>query len=285
MQAMVSIRSALEWAVQELAPGQASARLDAEVLLGHVLHQPRAWAYVWPHASMEPADQIRYQQLVARRRSGEPVAYLTGRREFWSLDLEVTPATLIPRPETEQLVEAALSCIPPEERWRIVDLGTGCGAVALALARERPLGQVLATDISMAALAIAQANARRLGFLNVSFQCADWCAALPPRSCQLIVSNPPYIPEGDPHLAHEIRFEPSLALRAGQDGLAAIRRIAQEARRCLTPGGRLILEHGYNQGTEVGELLDTLRYREIQSYRDLAGWERVTQGTWVALFP
>jgi release factor glutamine methyltransferase len=221
----------------------------------------------------------RYRDLVARRAEGEPVAYLTGTREFWSLSLEVTRETLIPRPETEHLVEAALALIPDGEALTIADLGTGSGAVAAAIASERSTCRVIATDISAQALEVAARNMNRLGIGNVGLRQGDWCDALGGERFALIVSNPPYVASADSHLASgDVRFEPPLALRAGGDGLDAIRRIAACAAAHLLPGAALALEHGHDQGPAVQDLFHQHGYRNVRARKDLAGNERVVVG-------
>jgi release factor glutamine methyltransferase len=223
--------------------------------------------------------QAHYEALLTRRAQGEPLAYLVGRWEFWSLELAVGPAVLIPRPETELLVELALARIPPEAPWAVADLGTGSGAIALAVATERPACRVTATDLCPAALAVAQANARRLGLADVEFLAGDWCAPLEKRRFHLVLSNPPYVATGDPHLgAGDLRFEPRLALTPGPDGLAAIRLIAPAARGHLYPAGELLLEHGYDQGAAIRRLLADLGYVAVETVTDLEGRERVTLG-------
>lgn len=275
-----TIHAVLARAAAALARVHASARLDAEVLLAHVLARPRTHLHAWPERTLAQAELAAFRALVRRRAAGEPVAHLTRRREFWSLVLEADPSVLIPRPETEGLVEIALAAIPAEARWRAVDLGTGSGAVALALAHERPACRIIGTDASPQALALAARNAAALGIRNVSWLRADWCAPLAERCVQLVVSNPPYVRAGDPHLVRgDVRFEPHAALVGGRDGLAAIRRIARAARACLVPGGRLVLEHGFDQGCEVRALLRELGYRDVRTHRDLAGSDRVTEAT------
>jgi release factor glutamine methyltransferase len=208
------------------------------------------------------------------------VAYLTGRREFWSLDLEVTVDTLIPRPETETLVERALARLPTDRVRRVADLGTGSGAVALALATERPRAAVVATDISAAALAVAARNRQALGCASLRLVQADWCEGLGAATFDLVVTNPPYVATGDPHLRRgDPRFEPGRALAAGEDGLDAIRRIVDGAGRCLAAGW-LLLEHGYDQGAAVRRLVGRAGFERVHTYPDLGGRERVTEGWW-----
>lgn len=272
-----TLRSALQEAVAMLAPIHPTARLDAEVLLAHVLGAPRHRPYAWPEETLPEPAREHFGALLRRRARGEPVAYLTGTREFWSLALEVSPDTLIPRPETERLVEVALDLIPATGTWRIADLGTGSGAVALAIAQERPHCEIHAGDISPAALAVARRNATRLELGRVVFTQGNWCAALPELDFDLIVANPPYVAAGDAHLeCGDVRFEPRLALCGGAGGLDAIRRIAHEAPQRLRRGGWLALEHGHEQGSAVRALLAGLDYGELATACDGSGHERVT---------
>jgi len=221
--------------------------------------------------------EARFTQLAARRRAGEPVAYIVGTREFYSLPLSVGPPVLIPRPETELLVELALARVPLDAEMRIADLGTGSGAIALAIARERPLARVLATDASLGALAVARENATRLAVRNIEFAASDWCDALADARFDLIISNPPYIASGDAHLdSGDLRREPLLALVSGVDGLDAIRRIIRQAPAHLCAGGWLLLEHGWDQAARVRQLLDTGAFTAIATECDPAGHERVT---------
>jgi release factor glutamine methyltransferase len=255
------------------------ARSDAERLLGHALGVNRAWLFAHAHDAVAAAAAAHGRALIARRAHGEPVAYITGMQSFWSLDLQVTPAVLIPRVETELLVELALQKIPQSEKVYIADLGTGSGAIALALAHERPHARVLAIDASADALNVARANAQRLGIGNVDFALGDWCAALGDARFDMIVANPPYIAAADPHLDRgDLRFEPPAALSSGADGLDAIRRIAAAAPRCLTRGAWLLLEHGWDQGSAVRTILQQNGYGDIATRRDLEARERVTLG-------
>lgn len=258
-----------------------SPRLDAEVLLAHVLNRPRSHLYAWPEQTLDVDQQQCFDGLLKARAVGEPVAYLIGEREFWSLSLRVTPDTLIPRPETETLVSWALEIIPIDAGWHIADLGTGNGAIALAIAHERPTTSIIATDISAAALAVSKDNGLRLGLENIRFLAGDWCEALHDTDYDMIVSNPPYIPLDDPHLdMGDVRFEPSLALTPGTDGLTALARIAASARNHLQSGGFLLLEHGYDQGEAVAALLQTLGYQHIDARADVTGQLRVTAAVW-----
>ena len=255
------------------------ARREAEVLLAGVLGCARSHLYAHADQTLTAAQAIKFQTLIERRATGEPVAYLLGTREFWSLQLTVSADTLIPRPETELLVERALLCIPNDAALRIADLGTGSGAIALAIARERPRCQVIATDISEAALNVARDNAARLDIGTIEFRCGDWCAALAGMRCAVIITNPPYIPAADPHLAAgDVRFEPRTALTPGPEGLEAIRRIAAQARAHLDSDGWLLLEHGYDQSSAVTGLLHDHGYREIAAFADISGHKRVAQG-------
>ena len=271
-QALARARTALE------ATG-GTARLDAEVLLAQALGWSRARLLAHPGTSLDPACARRFEALVERRREGEPIAYVTGRREFRSLEFAVTPDTLIPRPETEHLVEAVLGVVSPDDTVAIADVGTGAGAVAVALARERPRSFVLGTDRSPAAVAVARANAVRLGAGNVSFIVADACAALAPHRWSVVVSNPPYVAENDPHLATgDLRFEPWEALVSGPRGLAMLETLARQGPARLVDGGWLVLEHGRDQGPAVRALLARAGLEAVETIRDLAGNERVTLG-------
>jgi release factor glutamine methyltransferase len=235
--------------------------------------------YANPENIPEPESAERYRSLLRRRAAGEPVAYLTGRREFWSLTLNVNPEVLIPRPETELLVETVLKHVPVDARWRIADLGTGSGAIALAIARERTWCEVHATDVSQAALAVAETNAQALAPGRVRFHLGSWLGALD-GTFRVIVSNPPYIAENDPHATRgDCRFEPSGALVSGPDGLDAIREIASGAMSFLDPGGMMALEHGFDQGARVRDLLECLGYAQVTTEFDLEGHERVTMGS------
>jgi release factor glutamine methyltransferase len=268
----------LDHAIEIIASAGPTPRLDAEVLLAHVLGASRTSVVANPGRRLMPAERDQFLLLIERRRLGEPIAYLVGRREFWSLDLTVSPDTLIPRPETELLVERALAHVPASAERAVADLGTGCGAIALAIARERPRAHVLATDCSRAALAVARANAARLGIGNVEFLESDWLDALGDRRSDVIASNPPYLRADDPHLNEgDVRFEPRTALVGGGDGLDALRRIATTALAHLTRGGWLILEHGFDQAHPVRTRLIEAGYCEIRSHIDLAGHERVTE--------
>ena len=275
-----TIDQIIRQATQQLAASSPSPRLDAEVLLMHVTGLARTALITRAQEPLLPEHEERLQALLIRRARGEPVAYLTGKREFWSMELTVTPDVLIPRPETELLVEQALARIPEDAELTIADLGTGSGAVALAIAKERPRCRVIATDASEAALAIAQANAIRLAITNIEFRHGEWLDPLADEVLDMIVSNPPYIAEQDPHLTQgDVRFEPRSALVAGADGLSAIRVIAVDASRHLRRGGFLLLEHGFDQAPAVRAVLAGQGYEAVATCPDLQGLPRVSFGT------
>lgn len=260
-------------------PGDVEARHEAEILLGHALGRDRAWLFTHADSIADNDQAARFRTMIDARQRGEPIAYLIGRRGFWTFDLDVTPDVLIPRPETELLVELALERIPIDGESRIADLGTGSGAIALAIASERPRAHIVATDASVPALAVAALNATQLEIANVEFVEGDWCAALDARTFDIIVSNPPYIAAGDRHLAQgDLRFEPSSALASGTDGLDAIGRIINAATRHLASGGWLLLEHGYDQGERVRLILVQHGFETVQTWRDISGNDRVSGG-------
>jgi release factor glutamine methyltransferase len=261
---------------RERLPGE-EARRESELLLGHALQRERAWLFAHAGDVVDAEARARFLALLEARVRGTPIAHLLGRWGFWTLDLRVTPDTLIPRPETELLVEAALQRLPPDRALDVADLGTGSGAIALALAQARPQARVLATDASAAALAVARGNAAANGLDNVEFGQGDWYAPLAARRFDLLASNPPYIAEGDVHLARgDLRFEPRAALASGVDGLDAIRVLAAGAAAYLRPGGWLLVEHGFEQGAQVRVLFEAGGLREAATLRDLEKRERVT---------
>ncbi len=274
----ISVAALLSGAAARL-PGD-EARSEAGQLLAEVLGVNRSWLFAHADALVAPAVATRFEALLQRRLEGEPVAYLLGRRGFWRFDLQVTPDTLIPRPETEVLVELALARLPQQRALRAADLGTGTGAIALALASERAQLRVVATDASAATLAVAHRNAVSLRLLDrIEFRHGDWCAPLAGDAFDLIASNPPYIEAGDPHLLQgDLRFEPASALASGVDGLDAIRTLTRDAPTHLVPGGWLLLEHGWTQGAAVRALLRAAGLVEVVTEHDLEGRDRVTLG-------
>jgi len=282
----------------EAEPGlnAGSARIEVQCLLQAVLQVNRAWLLTHPEQILDTEQQVHYTALLERRLRGEPIAYILGEREFYGLNFRVTPATLIPRSDTELLVELALQRIPPpspglsatlsrerERGWvrgcRILDMGTGSGAIALSIAHARPDVEVTAVDASQDALDVAQSNMQRLDLHNVRLLRSDWFSALESEYFDLIVSNPPYIADGDAHLAQgDLRFEPRAALASGADGLDDIRRIISQARAHLNANSWLLLEHGYDQAEKVRVLLQHAGFGQVFSARDLAGIERVSGG-------
>lgn len=273
-----SIHVVLQQATEQLRPVSDSPRLDADILLAYVMHVARSVLYAWPERTLTENELAQFYDCLQRRLRHEPIAYIVGYQEFWSLPLKVTPATLIPRPETECLVECVLQHVPHKQAL-IADLGTGSGAIAIAIAHERPTWCVHAVDQSEQALAIAIENANAHQLKHISFYQGSWCEALPDVKFDAIVSNPPYIAEYDPHLTQgALPFEPSMALVSGKDGLDAIREIIQEAWLCLKPDGWLIVEHGFNQASLVRGCLVKKGYRSVASSCDYSGVERVTYG-------
>jgi release factor glutamine methyltransferase len=281
-----TLAGALAEATARLQDSSETARLDAEVLLLHILGRDRAYLRAWPEHRLGPELVKRYRNLIESRAEGVPVAYLTGRREFWSRDFAVGPGVLIPRPETELLVELALAAIPWDAPADILELGTGSGAIAVTLSVERPRAEITATDLSAEALAVAEANAARYGRDRIRFHQGSWYTALPASAMfDLIVSNPPYIAERDPHLLQgDLRYEPRLALATGPDGLEALCTIAEGARTHLRPGGQLMLEHGHKQAAALAAVLAALGYAGLVHHRDLQGHCRVVTATWPGSF-
>ena len=262
-------------------PGDSPVR-DAEILLCHCLDKTRSWLYTWPETEVSGEALEHFQQLLHKRYQGEPVAYLTGHREFWSLNLAVSPSTLIPRPETETLVEWALELPLPDDS-EALDLGTGTGAIALALASEKPGWRVRGFDVCPEAVQLAAANALVNELARVEFTQSDWFSSLENERFNLLVSNPPYVEAGDAHLLMgDVRFEPAGALVAADRGLADLNHIAQAAPEYLQSGGWLLLEHGFDQGHAVRELLVTRGFQGVETRKDLAGQERITGGRWLA---
>lgn len=266
---MINIRQALG----------TNPELEAEILLCHVLHKNRAYLFAHPEELMSQEQFAQFQNLLAQRAQGIPIAYLTGEREFWSLNLKVNRHTLIPRHETELLVELALEKIPNNPDTWVLELGTGSGAIALAMAKERPNWNIVACDISEEALVVAKENAERHHLQNISFYHSDWFSNLPQRQYHAIVSNPPYIAEDDPHLQEgDLRFEPRNALASSQEGLADLQLIIKQGYDYLLAEGLLLLEHGYNQSSDIKAILKRLGYTNVQSWKDIQGHSRVSGG-------
>ena len=277
-----TIASALKMAEQRLSQCSDSASIDARVLMEHVTGYSHADIIRKNDQALSESQQSLFDELVAMRETGAPIAYITGQREFWSMNFLVTPDTLIPRPETEILVEQALLRIPKDTEVTIADLGTGSGAIALAIAYERPHARVIASDASRLALETARVNEERLGIGNVELRLGRWFGALGQDRCDVVVSNPPYVREDDPHLSQgDVRYEPMTALVSGDDGLDAIREIITDASNHLKPGGWLLLEHGFDQGEAVLGLMQSAGFVNVETVGDLAGQDRVTLGQWV----
>ena len=256
-----------------------SARLDIELLLCSVLKKDRTFLHAWPDHVLTKDQFNSFQQQLEQRLQGKPIAHILGERGFWSLNLKVTPDTLIPRPDTERLVELALECIPEESEWKILDLGTGTGAIALSLAKERPRCFITATDQSQSALDVAKQNAESNNISNIKFIQSDWFTNLENQQFDVIVSNPPYIKENDPHLKQgDVRFEPLSALTSGEEGLNDIRTIIKFSHQYLSENGVLLIEHGYDQADHVGDLLKTANFTKVSNFKDYNGNPRVSIG-------
>ncbi len=276
---MIDIQSALKKVADRLQQTSSSPRLDAEVLLAHVLDKSRTYLYSYSEKILNEEEYQRYQALINQRAQGMPIAYLTGHREFWSMDLKVNAHTLIPRPATEKLVEVCLALLDKQKNAKILDLGTGSGAVALALARERPDWQISASDIHPDALKIARENAQGLGLGNIKFYLSDWFSELPSERYHAIVSNPPYIAENDPHLQQgDLRFEPINALVSQEDGLLDLKTIIINSYEHLLEEGYLLLEHGHRQKALVESILYQSGFTAIQCWKDCEGNERISGG-------
>lgn len=266
---MISIKTVL---------GQNPER-EAEILLGHVLNKNRAYLFAHPDELLTTKQLELFQNLMAQRAQGMPIAYLTGQREFWSLNLKVNKHTLIPRHETELLVELTLQFVPNKPDTYILELGTGSGAIALALAKERPNCQIIACDINLETLQVAKENARNHKIKNINFYQSNWFSNIPKHQYHAIVTNPPYIDENDPHLQQgDLRFEPRNALVSSQDGLADLQCIIEQGYDHLLPQGMLLLEHGFDQKFKVQAILNKLRYRNIRCWQDIQGHDRVSGG-------
>lgn len=271
--------AAVAEATQRLSTTSDSARLDAEILLCRSINMPRSYLFAHPEDVLDELTIGRLDKLLQRRAEGEPMAYITGVKEFWSLGLLVSPATLVPRPETELLVELALREIPREANWQVLDLGTGCGAIAIAIASERLLCDVTATDISTDALAIARENVRQASLANVICIEGDWTEPVAGRRFDIIVSNPPYVGASDDAL-QALAYEPMAALASGEDGLDAIRILAGDCGALLEAEGLLIIEHGVEQQDDVAAILAAQGWSDITCHNDLAGKPRVTAARW-----
>jgi len=276
---MPTIKTLLAQATKELTATSDSPTLDAEVLLCQVLDKSRSYLRAWCEQTISDGQQRQFQQLWQQRCQGHPIAYLTGRREFWSREFFITTDVLIPRPETELLIEVSLQLIPTHTAWNIIDLGTGSGIIAITLAAERPKAQFTAVDFNLKALQIAEQNAIRHQTDNVQFLHSNWFNTIPKQRFNLIISNPPYIAENDRHLQQaDLRFEPESALVASGQGLDDIKTIVKTAKHWLTDDGHLLIEHGYDQEAAVQAIFTSCAYREVQTYRDLSGQPRATYG-------
>ena len=276
---MSTIKTLLAHAANALSSHSDSPLLDAEVLLGFVLGKPRTYLRAWCDNRLTEPQLAVFAALVQQRQRGTPIAYLTGTREFWSREFKVTADVLIPRPDTELLIALSLDLIPKDNAVQLIDLGTGSGIIAVTLAAERPNARVTAVDASLAALSVARHNARQHQLTNIAFYQSDWFSNVPESLFDWVISNPPYIDADDEHLRQgDVRFEPKTALIAENHGLSDIQLIADQARSRLKPGGHLLIEHGYNQATQVQAIFNAGAYDKVQSYRDLSGQLRVTYG-------
>lgn len=274
----VSIEKALSDATQQLRDVSDAARLEAELLLARAIDMPRSYLFAHPEDTLDDGALQRLESTLTRRLGGEPMAYITGTREFWSMELIVSPATLVPRPETELVVDIALREVPRKAEWQILDLGTGSGAIALALARERQLCHVTAVDVSADALSVARQNANELSIANVEFLEGNWTEPVAGQTFNIIASNPPYVACGDTAL-DSLRAEPATALTSGADGLDAIRILARDCPPIIADGGVLVLEHGADQKDVVAELFSSYGWQNIQCYDDYSGLPRVTSAS------
>lgn len=279
MHPIIDIRTLLAQGVQLLKDTVSTPQLDAELLLSHLLNITRAQLYMHSNDKVEADVCHQFSQLIERRKLNEPIAYLLGYREFWSLKLTVTPATLIPRPETELLVELALSKFEQSQNICVADLGTGTGAIALAIAHERSHWSIIATDLLSETLKVAQLNAEQLNISNVTFHQGNWCDALENKKFHVIVSNPPYIAADDEHLQQDgLPFEPLKSLVGGKDGLSDLHTIITQSLKHLLPGGWLLVEHGFDQAETVSQFFLACGYYNVTTHHDLAGCARVTAG-------
>jgi release factor glutamine methyltransferase len=266
---MQTIKANIDIAVEKLSQVTDSPQLDCELLLCSLLNKPRTYLRTWPDNELSDTELTKFNRLLARRLKGEPVAHILGERGFWSLDLNVTKDTLIPRPDTERLVELALEIIPQNADWKILDLGTGTGAIGLSLAKEHPDCHVTVTDQSITALDVAKQNAEINQLSNVTFMQSDWFSEMNAQQFNMIVSNPPYIKENDPHLKQgDVRFEPLSALVSGADGLDDIRTIIKNSQKHLTQPGVLLIEHGYDQAKAVCDLMQAENFSQVHDFKD-----------------
>ncbi len=278
---MTDIQTTLSTATKCLQPSSDSAALDAEVLLCHVLDKPRSHLRAWPEKKLQSAEFTKFQQLLEQRQQGVPIAYITGHREFWSRDFKVCSDVLIPRPDTELLIELSLQLIDNKSKVRLLDLGTGSGIIAITLAAEKPSIEVIATDLSNKALNIAKQNAKTHHINNIHFIQSCWFDQVIQLKFDLVVSNPPYIEHNDPHLSQgDLRFEPESALVAADRGLKDINTICNHAYNYLTSDGTLLIEHGFDQQSAVQAIFKSFDYHNIKTHTDLSGNPRVTTGQW-----
>ena len=275
----MNIQQALQYAVQNISNTSSSAHLDAQILLSHILNCNSAHLIAWPEKELNLQQLKSFQKLIKQRQQGSPVAHLTGNREFWSLNFKVNNSTLIPRPETETLIEFILEKFGEKKTLTLLDMGTGTGAIAITLANEQPDWIITATDISAAAIALAKENSTMLNTESIALLQSDWFTNIPQQTFDIIVSNPPYISTDDPHLTKgDVRFEPESALTSGKTGMDDIEYLCSQAKNYLAKDGWLIIEHGYNQKTAAAECFTRNNYKNISQQNDLAGHCRMTAG-------
>ena len=275
----MNIQQALQYAVQNISNTSPSANLDAQILLSYILNCNRAHLIAWPEKELSLQQIDSFQELIKQRQQGSPVAHLTGQREFWSLNFKVNNSTLIPRPETETLIEFILDKFGERKELTVLDMGTGTGAIAITLSSEKPDWKITASDISTAAITLAKENSIILNTKNITFLQSDWFTKIPQQTFDLIVSNPPYISIDDPHLAEgDIRFEPKSALTSGKTGMDDIDHLCLQAQNYLAKNGWLIVEHGYNQKSVVADCFTRNEYKNVSQRNDLAGHCRMTAG-------
>jgi release factor glutamine methyltransferase len=276
-----SIQTWLRKAAEQLSNVSETPDLDSEILLCFCLNKDRTFLRAWPEKSINTEQSNLFQTLISKRFNGMPIAYLTGEREFWSRSFKVSPNVLIPRPDTELLIELGLFFLSGKQNFKVIDLGTGSGILAITLAAERPSSNFIAVDNSSCALNIAQENADQHGAKNIQFSISNWFDEIFDDDFDLVISNPPYIASHDPHLTQgDLRYEPRSALVSHENGLKDIRLIAEQSTRHLKRNGRLLIEHGYNQKNEVQTIFKALNYLKVCTYNDLSGLPRVTSGTW-----